>query len=101
MSSRPKTPLILAQALTAVGLPEQGRAKFTVALLRALDARGLILLPHAAGPLMLDAAVRAMHATGYILGNPAERKLIKQALRYRAMVEAERRRLGLVKGGAA
>lgn len=97
-----KTPLLLAQALTAAGLPDEGRAKFTVALLRALDERGLILMPHAAGRGMLEAAIRCMRSTGYIVGTVAERKVIKQSLRYRAMVEAERQRLGIAaKAGAA
>jgi hypothetical protein len=93
--AKAKTPLLLAQALRAAGLPENGCAKFTVTLLRALDERGLILMPHAAGPQMLDAAIRCLHSTGYIVGSASERKVVKQSIRYRAMVEAERRRLGV------
>lgn len=103
MSARKaKTPLFLAQALRAAGAPEHGIAKFTAALMRELDARGLILMPHQAGPMMLEAAIGAMRATGYIIGSVAERKRVKQSIRYRAMVEAERRRIGIVpKAGGA
>ena len=99
MSRKAKTPLLLAEALKAAGHPQEGVVKMTVALLRELDQRGLILMPHAAGPEMLDAAIRCMRATGYIVGNPGERKVIKQSIRYRAMVEAERRRLGVAPKG--
>ena len=99
--AKAKTPLFLAQALRAAGAPEHGIAKFTATLMRELDARGLILMPHQAGPTMLEAAVRCLHATGYIIGTTAERKRIKQSIRYRAMVEAERQRIGIAKAGGA
>lgn len=97
--AKPKTALMLAQALISVGLPAQGVAKLTAALIRALDARGMIVLPHSADPDMLGAAVRIMRHTGYIVGSSAERKVIKQSLRYRAMVETERERLGVAARG--
>lgn len=100
-SRKARTPLFLAQSLRAAGLPDQGIAKFTTALLRELDARGLILMPHEAGPMMLDAAIGAMRSTGFILGTVAERKRVKQSLRYRAMVEAERQRIGLASRATA
>ena len=99
-ASKVRTPLFLAQALRAAGVPDDGIAKTTARLLRELDARGLILMPHEAGPAMLEAAIGAMRATGFIVGSFAERKRVKQSLRYRAMVEAERRRIGVAGKGS-
>lgn len=95
MSGKAKTPKLMAAALRAIGHPEHGVVQFTAALLRELDARGLILMPHEPGPQLLDAAAAAMRSTGYIAGTVGVRARVKQAIRYRAMVEAERRRIGV------
>lgn len=90
----------VAQALRAAGLIGRGTSRIeshrrALALMLALDASGYIVMPHEPGPRLLAAADRAMRETGYLKGTPAERQRAKHAIRFRAMVEEERRRSGL------
>ena len=66
-------------------------------LMAALDDAGLIILPHAATGLMLDAGAHALRRVGYLDPGTGYVGATKMAVRYAEMVRVERERQGHIR----
>lgn len=103
MRSRCRTRKAVARALREACALPAGTTTMEAAwrVMRALDRDGYIIMAVQPHPNALHAADAAMRSTGYIPGTEHQRQHTKHAIRFAAMVQAERLRSGLATADGA